>query len=95
VINAMSVRIHIPASMRKLAGGEREVMAIGETVEALIGDLDRQFAGLKDALCDETGRVRRFVAVFVDGVDIRALEGLQTTVGGESEVDIVSALAGG
>ncbi len=91
----MSVRVHIPASMRKLTEGSREVTALGGTVEEVMADLDRRFPGLKDAICDETGRVRRFVAVFVGGVDIRALGGLQTTVGPDSEVDIVAALAGG
>lgn len=91
----MSVKVHIPASMRKLVQGRREVAASGATVAALIGDLDRQHEGLKAALCDETGRIRRFVAVFVDGVDTRALQGLETEVGLASEVDIVAALAGG
>jgi len=89
------VTVHIPASMRRLVQGCSEVAASGGTLEAVIGNLDRQFAGLQDALCDETGRVRRFVAIFVDGVDIRVLEGLRTEVGPDSEVDIVSALAGG
>jgi len=46
-------------------------------------------------LCDESGRVRRFVNVYVNGDDIRFLSSLDTPVKDGDEVSIVPAIAGG
>jgi molybdopterin synthase sulfur carrier subunit len=61
----------------------------------LIDSLEAQFPGLKERICDETGELRRFVNVYVNGEDVRFLAGLQTAVEAGAEVSIVPAVAGG
>ena len=57
--------------------------------------VEGQYPGLKDRLCDESGELRRFVNVFVNGEDVRFLSGLETPLKAGDEVSIVPAVAGG
>jgi len=91
----MSVRVRIPTPLRRFTGGSEEVMASGATVGAVVEDMERQFPGIKERLCDEEGRVRRFVNIYVNGDDIRFLEDLETPVKDGDELSIVPAIAGG
>ncbi|MBM4255653.1 MAG: MoaD/ThiS family protein [Deltaproteobacteria bacterium] len=91
----MSVHVRIPTPLRRFTGGAEEVSATGATVAALVEDLERNHPGLKERICDEGGKVRRFVNIFVNGDDIRFLNNLETTVKAGDEISIVPAIAGG
>lgn len=91
----MSITIRIPTALRGLAGGLTEVSASGETLGAVLDDMEARYCGIRRALCDERGRPLRFVAIFVNGVDVRTLRGMETAVAPDTEIDIVSAIAGG
>jgi molybdopterin synthase sulfur carrier subunit len=91
----MSARVRIPTPLRRFTGGVEEVSAGGATVAAIVEDLERNHPGLKERLCDEAGKVRRFVNIFVNGDDIRFLNNLETAVKDGDEVSIVPAIAGG
>lgn len=71
------------------------MQASGATVRELIEDLEANFPGLKERLCEEGGELRRFVNVFVGEEDIRFQKGLETQVGDGKAVSIVPAIAGG
>jgi molybdopterin synthase sulfur carrier subunit len=92
----LSVTVRIPTPLRKLTG-EREVVTAdgGGSLLELIGRLDGEYPGLKDRLCDESGEIRRFVNVYVNGEDVRFLSGLETPVKEGDEISIVPAVAGG
>ncbi|MDO8616685.1 MAG: ubiquitin-like small modifier protein 1 [Dehalococcoidia bacterium] len=91
----MGVIVRIPTPLRKLTQEQDVVNGEGETLLACIEGLDRQYPGLKERLCDETGELRRFVNVYVNGEDVRFQEGIQTRLGPGDEVSIVPAVAGG
>lgn len=91
----MSVSVMIPTPLRQLTGGAAEVTATGSTVSELIANLEQQHPGLKNRLCDDDGDLRRFVNLYVDGEDIRFIDGLATPVKPGSKVSIVPAIAGG
>ena len=91
----MSVHVRIPTPLRRFTGGAEEVSADGATVAALVEDLERSHPGLKVRICDEGGKVRRFVNIFVNGDDIRFLNNLETVIKAGDEVSIVPAIAGG
>ena len=92
----MSVTVRIPAPLRKVTG-EREVVTAddGGSLLEMISRLDKEYPGLKERLCDESGELRRFVNIYINGEDVRFLSGLQTTVKAGDEVSIVPAVAGG
>lgn len=92
----MAVTVRIPTPLRQLTNDQETVTADESgTLAELIDALDRAYPGLKERLCDETGELRRFVNVYVNGEDVRFLDGLQTRVEPGAEVSIVPAVAGG
>ncbi len=91
----MSVTVKIPTPLRSLTGDRDKIDAQGATLAALVDELDGSFPGMRERLCDEGGGLRRFVNVYVNGEDVRFLEGLDTALGDGDEVSIVPAVAGG
>lgn len=87
--------IRIPTPLRKLTGELDTVQASGTNVGELIEDLDRNYPGLKERICDENGNVRRFVNIFLNDEDIRFLDEKATAVKATDELSIVPAIAGG
>ena len=88
-------QVRIPTPLRKYTGGAEAVQAEGATVAAIVADLDKRHPGIRDRICDESGAVRRFVNIFVNGEDIRFLQNLDTAVKAGDEVSVVPAIAGG
>ncbi len=91
----MSVTVRIPTPLRKVTNGADKVDVEGATLNDIIGSLDAQFPGIKGRICDDQGELRNFVNVYIDGEDVRFLDGLGSVIGGNSEVSIVPAVAGG
>ena len=70
--------VRIPTPLRKLTNEQDIItMSDGASLGQLIDTLEGQFPGLKERLCDETGELRRFVNVYVNGEDVRFLSGLE------------------
>jgi sulfur-carrier protein len=91
----MAVTVRIPTQLRPLSGGNSEVHVEASTVAATLTALDAAHPGFSDRLFDETGKLRRFVNVFVADEDIRFLDGVDTPVADGTTVSIVPAVAGG
>ncbi len=91
----MSVTVRIPTPLRKLTLERDVVSGDGGTLLACIDGLEASYPGLKERLCDEAGQLRRFVNVYVNGEDVRFLQGLDTPLKAGDEVSIVPAVAGG
>jgi molybdopterin synthase sulfur carrier subunit len=91
----MSIVVRIPTPLRKLTENQDVVAGDGDTLSQCIDGLEQQYPGLKERLCDETGELRRFVNVYVNGEDVRFQQGVQTPLKGGDEVSIVPAVAGG
>ncbi len=91
----MSVTVRIPTPLRRLTGGQDKVSVEGDTLSAVVGSLEDQFPGIKARLCDDEGNLRNFVNVYVNGEDVRFLDGLDTATNAGDEVSVVPAVAGG
>ena len=94
----MPIQVRIPTPLRKFTAGAESVTAdssSGTTVAAIIEDIEGRHPGLKERICDDTGKVRRFVNLYVNGEDIRFLSSLDTPVKEGDEISIVPAIAGG
>ena len=91
----MSVTVRIPAPLRRVTNGLDKVEVEGTTLSDTLNALDSQFPGIKERLLDETGDLRHFVNVYVNGEDVRFLQGLDTSTNAGDEVSIVPAVAGG
>jgi molybdopterin synthase sulfur carrier subunit len=91
----MSVRVRVPTPLRKFTQGSDEVNAQGNSVRSIVEDLEKNYPGIKDRICDENGKIRRFVNVYVNGDDIRFLQNLETSLKEGDHISIVPAIAGG
>ena len=91
----MSVLVRIPTILRSYTGGAAEVTAGHGTLREVIADLDASYPGLSGRILDESGRLRRFVNVYVGDEDVRFAAGLDTPVPAGSRVSVIPAVAGG
>jgi MoaD family protein len=91
----MAVTVKIPSQLRTAAGGRTALAVAGGTVGEVLDALFAEHGELRSRLSDESGGLRRFVNVYVDGEDIRFGDGLQTPVPEGAEVQILPAVAGG
>ena len=91
----MSITVRIPASLTKLTRDQAEVAADGGNVTELVESLERSYPGMKQRLCDESGKPRRFMNIYVNAEDVRFLKQWDTPVKDGDEVSIIQAIAGG
>ena len=91
----MAIQVLIPTPLQKFTNEEASVSLEAASVDALIDALDGRYPGLKGRLCDEAGKLRRFLNVYVNSEDIRFLENQATDLSDGDEVRIVPAVAGG
>ena len=91
----MAVNVRIPTPLRGLTNDVDVVAIEAGTLGVLIEALESAYPGMKERVCDETGEVRRFVNVYVNGEDVRFLDGLDSPLKAGDEVSIVPAVAGG
>ena len=91
----MAVEVRIPTILRTYTGGEKAVQGSGDTLSALLDDLDSRHSGLRGRLVTEDGSLHRFVNVYVNDEDVRFLGGLETKIADGDSVTVLPAVAGG
>ncbi|ROR91925.1 MoaD/ThiS family protein [Nocardioides aurantiacus] len=94
----MTIEVRIPTILRTYTGGEKAVQGQGDTLAALIEDLEGNHPGLKDRLVevkDGQDDLRRFVNLYVNDEDVRFTGGLGTTLSDGDQVVVLPAVAGG
>jgi sulfur-carrier protein len=87
--------VWIPQVLRSAVGGQKQVELEGRTVRELVDALVAKFPALRQQLVAENGDLNRFVNVYVNGQDVRYLNGLDTPVAERDEVRLLPAMAGG
>ncbi|MEY3014617.1 MAG: hypothetical protein RIT45_3352 [Pseudomonadota bacterium] len=91
----MSIRIKIPTPLRKFTANKDVVEVEGSNVGEALKALEAAHPGMWAKICDDNGKVRRFINVYAGDDDIRFLEGLATPVDAKTEISIIPAIAGG
>ncbi|HWF27652.1 MAG TPA: MoaD/ThiS family protein [Mycobacterium sp.] len=90
----MSVTVSVPTILRPHTAGEKRVSARGETLGAIISDLEANYSGISERLIDN-GKLHRFVNIYVNDEDVRFSGGLHTAIADGDSVTILPAVAGG
>jgi molybdopterin converting factor small subunit len=91
----MAVKVLIPTPLQQFTNEQATIECDGSTIAELIENLEKACPGIKNRLCDESGKPRRFLNFYVNSEDIRFLEGTETVLADGYEVSIVPAVAGG
>ena len=86
--------VRIPPTLRSETRGEREVLAEGETLREVLDDLAERFPALGRQIRDN-GEIADFVNVYLEGEDVRTLDGLDTPIAAGSTLILLPAMAGG
>jgi molybdopterin synthase sulfur carrier subunit len=88
------VEVHLDTWLREFGPPARETVR-ADSVEHLLDALEARYPGLRFKVRDETGRLRRYVRVFVDGEDVSRTSGLSTPLNGARTIHILHSIAGG
>ncbi|MEI8249535.1 MAG: MoaD/ThiS family protein [Synechococcus sp. ELA057] len=91
----MSITVLIPTPLQKFTRDEASVALEATSVDGLLQALEERYPGILQRLCDESGKLRRFLNVYVNSEDIRFLDNQTTSLKDGDEVSIVPAVAGG
>ena len=91
----MSQRIVIPTPLRKYTQGVELVEVEAGDLKQALDQLEQRFPGIRAGIFEQTGALRRFINIYVDGEDVRFLRDLETPVKEGTEIAIVPAIAGG
>jgi molybdopterin converting factor small subunit len=91
------VELLLPGALADVAGGQRRLLVAPppESVAALLDAVAQTHPALERRVRDETGALRRYVNVYVDGEDVRALDGIATALRPGSQVHVLPSVAGG
>ena len=91
----MGVLVRIPTPLRRMTGGLDKVEVDESNLVDMIDSLEASYPGVKVRLIDENGELRYFVNIYVNGEDVRFMDGLATSTKSGDEISIVPAVAGG
>jgi sulfur-carrier protein len=91
----MTITIRVPAALRACCKGAKELFLSAPTVHAALQQLEQSHPSLYRGICDETGRVRRHVNVFVNTSHVRDREGLDTALVPGDVLTVLPAVSGG
>jgi len=91
----MNVKVRVPAAITKQKSGSEMVEVTAANLKELLAALESRFPGLSKSLCDEAGKLNRFVNVFVNDEDIRFLGGEGYRFQEGDEVLLIPSIAGG
>ena len=91
----MAVTVRIPTVLQKLAQGQDEISATGDTVGEVLQTVGTNYRELFTRITTDEGAVRPFLNIFVNGDDIRFASDLKTTVRDGDEISIIPSIAGG
>jgi molybdopterin synthase sulfur carrier subunit len=95
VQNDARITVLIPTPLRRFTGGEAKVVVSGSSVAEVLDALEAAHPGIGERLRDDSGQLRRFVNVFVNGQNVRDGQGVDTPLSTGDEVGIIPAMAGG
>ncbi|MCH7697512.1 MAG: MoaD family protein [Chloroflexi bacterium] len=90
----MTIEVNVTSTLQTLVGA-KAVQGEGDTVGALLADLNAKYPGFKEQISGDDGELHRFVNVYVNDEDIRYLDALNTPLSDSDVVSILPALAGG
>ena len=91
----MSIKVRIPTPLQRHTNNQAEINLEAKSVKELIENLEKSFPGIKERLCDQSGKLRKFINIYVNEEDIRFLQMDATPLKDGDDISIIPAIAGG
>lgn len=91
----MAITVRIPTPLRNATNGERTVEIVGASLKECLTNLGHRYPGIRGRIVDDSGELKQYIIVYVNGEDVRFLQGVNTPVNNGDELSIVPAVAGG
>jgi molybdopterin converting factor small subunit len=91
----VTVTIHVPSPLRAACAGASSLVLSAPSVREALAELESRYPALHQGICDETGKVRRHVNLFVNASHVRDREGLDTALAPGDVLLILPAVSGG
>ena len=90
----MTLDVHLDSWLREFGPRGKERLE-ADSVDHLLDALEAKYPRLRFKIRDETGHLRRYVRVFVDGEDVSGTTGVDTSLANARTIDILHSIAGG
>lgn len=87
--------LHIPALMKSYASGKTQILLEGKTIAEALTDLNTRYPLIKNHLVDKSGNLRRYVNLFINGTNIKDLDGVETPVLEHDVIILLPSISGG
>jgi MoaD family protein len=95
MVGSTGITLQIPAVLRACCGGATALALPAGSVRSLLDQVEQRYPALHRSICDETGKVRRHVNLFVNTSHVRERDGLDTALSPGDVVTILPAVSGG
>jgi molybdopterin synthase sulfur carrier subunit len=93
---AVAVRVYVTEMLVRHLNTRPELTVDAKNLGDLLNEIERKYQGFRDSICDESGRIRTYINVFVNGQNVRQdPESLSTPLADGDEVYILASVAGG
>ena len=87
--------VRFPAVMKYYVDNRSELLVSASTVQGLIDQIVEQYPSIKFHLLDSDGQLRRHFNIFINGIHIRYLNGMETPLKDEDKIILMASAAGG
>lgn len=92
---SVSIMVQIPRELRVLCDGSKTLAVSAASVYGVLEEIERQHPAIHRSICDETGRLRRHINLFVNSSLMRERQGLETVLESGDVITILPAVSGG
>jgi len=90
-----AITVCVSSPLRDFCGGESEIHVSANSLRGVLEELERSRPKLYRGVCDEAGRVRRHVNIFVNELVMAEREGLDTVLASGDVITLLPAVSGG
>ncbi len=94
-VRAVTIAVSVPTPLRDCCAGASELSLAAANLHEVLEELERRYPALHRSICDETGKLRRHINIFVNTQHMRDREGLDTRLDAGDLVTLMIAVSGG
>ena len=91
----MSIKVTLPTALARHTDGVKVIDSDARNLNGLLAEFDSKFPALAANVKDDSGKLRRFINVYVNDEDIRFLGGDSHPFEDGDEVMLIPSIAGG